>query len=223
MGDANFKEFPWQVMVLKQSTKSILCGGTLIGANLVLTAASCVANEKPYDIVIKAGEWKLGSDIEPLKYQTATTHKIILNPKYQKSTQDHDLAVIVTESEFQFDGVNDHISPLCLDFGNVSSLEKCVTLGWGNEAIKYHTTDSIMHYANITDIDLGYTLNTENHCAKIDLNPSLVDLGSGLTCTFDDVHYHLKGVFTKVRNDGYLEFTRPDLEWISFLFSGNNI
>uniref|UniRef100_T1GI26 Peptidase S1 domain-containing protein n=1 Tax=Megaselia scalaris TaxID=36166 RepID=T1GI26_MEGSC len=189
-------------MVLKQSNKSILCGGTLIGANIVLTSASC-------------------RDSEPLKYQTRTVYKIVLHPKYQKTTLDNDLAVIVTENEFQIDGQNDHISPLCIEFGNLSSLERCVTLGWGNEAIKYHITDSIMHYANTTELDLGYTLHPVNHCAKIDLDPSLVDMGSGLACTVDDIHYHLKGVFTKVRSDGYLEFTRPDMEWISYLFSGN--
>lgn len=207
--------------MLKQSNKSILCGGTLIGDNIVLTSASCVASEKPYDIVIKAGEWKLGSDLEPLKYQTRTIYKIVVNPKFQKSSSNFDLAVIVMENKFNTDSENNHISPLCIDFGNLLSSEKCVTLGWGAQALKYHIKDSIMHYANTTNLDLEYKLHPVNHCAKIDLDSSLVDFGSGLACSVDGIHYHLKGVYTKQRNDEYLEFTRPDMEWIHYLFSGN--
>lgn len=40
--DAAFGEFPWQAMVLKESTKSLLCGGAIIQADTVLTAANCV-------------------------------------------------------------------------------------------------------------------------------------------------------------------------------------
>lgn len=40
--DAGFGEFPWQAMVLQESTKSILCGGAIIESNVVVTAAHCV-------------------------------------------------------------------------------------------------------------------------------------------------------------------------------------
>ncbi|KAL5288917.1 hypothetical protein ACFFRR_009238 [Megaselia abdita] len=40
--DANFKEFTWQIMVLKDSTKTLICGGSLIGPNVVLTSATCL-------------------------------------------------------------------------------------------------------------------------------------------------------------------------------------
>ena len=40
--DANFAEIPWQAMVLKDSSKSLLCGGAIIGDAVVLTTASCV-------------------------------------------------------------------------------------------------------------------------------------------------------------------------------------
>lgn len=40
--DASFGEFPWQAMILKESTKSLLCGGAIIQADTVLTAAHCV-------------------------------------------------------------------------------------------------------------------------------------------------------------------------------------
>lgn len=123
-------------MVLKQSTKSLLCGATLIAPNVVLTSATCVVAEKPYDIVLKAGEWKLGNDVEPLKAQTQVAKKILIHSKYNGQTHENDLAVIVTEADFKFGGTFDHISPICIEFGDLTVDEKCVVLGWGEEVLK---------------------------------------------------------------------------------------
>lgn len=120
-------------MVLKQSTKSLLCGATLIAPNVALTSASCVVTEKPYDIVLKAGEWKLGNDLEPLKSQTRVAKNIIIHSKYNPQSYDNDLAVVVAEEDFKTD---EHISPICIDFEDLKKVESCVVLGWGEEVLK---------------------------------------------------------------------------------------
>lgn len=40
--DAGFGEFPWQAMILKESTKTLICGGAIVDGDLVATAAHCV-------------------------------------------------------------------------------------------------------------------------------------------------------------------------------------
>lgn len=40
--DVDFAEIPWQAMVLRDSNRSLLCGGAIIRKDAVLTAASCV-------------------------------------------------------------------------------------------------------------------------------------------------------------------------------------
>lgn len=40
--DTDFAEIPWQAMILKESSKSLLCGGAIIGDGVILTTASCV-------------------------------------------------------------------------------------------------------------------------------------------------------------------------------------
>lgn len=108
----------------------------MIGPNIVLTSASCVQNEKPTDLVLKAGAWKLESDLEPLKVQVRSVKTIIIHPDFNNKTLSYDLAIIVAESEFNYGGINDHISPICIDYDNLKRNEHCVVLGWGEEVLK---------------------------------------------------------------------------------------
>lgn len=78
--------------------------------------------------------------------------------------------------------------------------------------------DSIMHYANITEINKDYKSHTTSHLAKTDLDPTLFDFGSGLACTRDKVNFYLKGVYIKLLKTGYIQFFKVDYEWISYLF-----
>ena len=123
-------------MVLRQSSKSLLCGGSLIAPNVVLTSASCVESERPYDLMVKAGEWKLGNDIEPLNPQILTVKRILIHPNRSKNNLAYDLAVLIADKEFQFGDSNGHISPICLEFGALKREEHCVVLGWGEEILK---------------------------------------------------------------------------------------
>lgn len=40
--DVAFGEIPWQVMILSNSEKKLLCGGVLVAPNAIVTTASCV-------------------------------------------------------------------------------------------------------------------------------------------------------------------------------------
>lgn len=121
---------------MKKTANTNLCSGTLIGPNIVLTSASCVQFENPNDILLKAGAWKLEDDLESLKVQIRSAKTIIIHPDFNSQTLDNDLAIIVSESDFKYGGLNDHISPICVDYEKLSKNEHCVILGWGEEALK---------------------------------------------------------------------------------------
>jgi len=40
--DASFAEISWQAMILRESSKTLICGGAIIGDEFVLTSAGCV-------------------------------------------------------------------------------------------------------------------------------------------------------------------------------------
>lgn len=56
---------------------------------------------------------------------------------------------------------------------------------------------------------------------KTDLEPALYDIGSGLSCSYDNINYYLKGVYLRKRETGFVEFSKVDSKWISYLFSVN--
>lgn len=82
-----------------------------------------------------AGEWKLGNEAEPLKSQLKYAKKTLIHPKYQEGYPAYNLGLIIVEISFDFDNINDHISPICLEFGNLVTEEHCVVLGWGEEVL----------------------------------------------------------------------------------------
>lgn len=89
---------------------------------------------RPYDILIKGGEWKLGSDEEPKTFQTVRVKSISFHPEYQ--SYGRDVALLHLEIGLKFDS---HIAPICIDendFEPTPGVDQCVCTGWGKEALK---------------------------------------------------------------------------------------
>lgn len=86
-------------------------------------------------MLIKAGEWRLGSDEEPKPFQIVRVQKIVFHPKYQAQSPGNDIALLFLENDIKYDT---HIGPICLDeAATVSSPnDNCVTTGWGKEVLK---------------------------------------------------------------------------------------
>lgn len=90
---------------------------------------------RPNDILIKGGEWKLGSDEEPLPFQLVRVKSITMHPAYQPTALQNDVALLHLENKLKFDK---HIGPVCYDENDSepSANELCVTSGWGKEVLK---------------------------------------------------------------------------------------
>lgn len=85
-------------------------------------------------MLIKAGEWRLGSDEEPKPFQIVRVQKVIFHPQYQPKTLEHDIALLYLENDIKYD---DHVAPICLDdTDSVLPSNDCITTGWGKEVLK---------------------------------------------------------------------------------------
>ncbi|XP_055321377.1 inactive serine protease scarface [Sitodiplosis mosellana] len=222
--EAAFGEFPWQAMILRESTKTILCGGAIIEPTLVATAAHCVEGLRTHDVLIKGGEWKLGSTEEPKPFQTVRVKAITMHPAYQPTNLESDVALLHLENPLKYD---QHIGQICLDESELEptgSDEECVTSGWGKEQIKYHIAGSLPHSLAINPLSadecessLGSFNPNSAVCGRAQGNPCDVDNGSALACTRGNGRYLLKGILSTESGCGpnqVMKFTKMDVDFI---------
>ncbi|EDW01151.1 inactive serine protease scarface [Drosophila grimshawi] len=217
--DANFAEIPWQAMILRESSKTLLCGGAIIGDEFVITTASCVNGVPVNDVRIKAGEWELGSTNEPLPFQLVGAKTIDIHPSYNPSTHANDLAIIRLDKRFEF---ATHIQPICISDEDPGASEHCVTTGWGKQALSIHEEGAIMH---VTDAsaqarsDCG--ADGTSVCSATKFDSCEFDVGSALACGSGS-NVRLKGVYSAESNCGEnqsVRFSKPDVKWINQAFA----
>ncbi|KAH8372954.1 hypothetical protein KR009_008972, partial [Drosophila setifemur] len=220
--DANFAEIPWQAMILKESTKTLLCGGAIIGDEFVLTSASCVNGVPVNDVRIKAGEWELGSTNEPLPFQLTGAKTIDVHPSYNPSTNANDLAIIRLEKRLEF---ATHIQPICISDEDPSPSEQCVTTGWGKQALSIHEEGAIMHVTDTSALGRSECgADGSSVCSATKFDACEFDVGSALACGSGS-NVRLKGVYAGENSCGNgqtVRFAKPDIKWINTAFADRN-
>ncbi|KAK4877946.1 hypothetical protein RN001_010452 [Aquatica leii] len=225
--EVNFAEIPWQAMVLRDTNRSLLCGGAIIKTNIVLTAAHCVEGLPTNDILIKGGEWKLGIDEEPLPFQIVKVAAIIRHPQYIPGQLRNDLALLMLDEHLR---LAKNIAPICLPSPNQAPLQQCITTGWGKRILQVHLRGAIMRSVNVnllTTEQCQYRMSYYNlspyhyepaYCGLSNNDQCDVDYGSALACTNGNGQYTLTGIFSwdtgckdNEQIGGYIP---PDIEWI---------
>ncbi|XP_013106171.1 inactive serine protease scarface [Stomoxys calcitrans] len=216
--DANFAEIPWQAMVLKESSKSLLCGGAIIGDSVVLTTAACVQGVSVSDLRVKAGEWQLGSTDEPLPFQLVGVKKVEVHPSYDANSGSNDMAVLQLSQRLQFAS---HIQPICISDKDPSPSETCVTTGWGKQALSIHEEGAIMHVTTTTPVsrsDCG--ADSSGVCSSTKFDACQFDSGSALACGSGS-SVLLKGLYSVENACGEgqaVRFVKPDVAWVNKQF-----
>ncbi|NXJ11698.1 PRS55 protease, partial [Odontophorus gujanensis] len=115
-------EFPWQVSI--QSNGKHICGGSIISALWILTAAHCFADEVPADLKIVMGEADL--DLQPEVHEP---NILILHKDFDRVTLKHDIALIMLDYPIEFSGEK---LPICFPYmDNISTWQHCWVAGWG--------------------------------------------------------------------------------------------
>nr|AOA32904.1 chymotrypsin-like protease 1 [Nemopilema nomurai]AOA32905.1 chymotrypsin-like protease 1 [Nemopilema nomurai] len=118
--------WPWQVAIYYDNR--FHCGGSLVNANWVVTAAHCLDRTRMSGFTIVLGEHyrqqKEGSE-QYFKAKRAFTH-----PQYNKQPLDSDIALIKLDRPAQF---NNRVQPVCLPSTYNKPLPgtTCFITGWG--------------------------------------------------------------------------------------------
>ncbi|XP_011863971.1 PREDICTED: transmembrane protease serine 9-like isoform X2 [Vollenhovia emeryi] len=132
-----FAEFPWMVALLLRSTTdspyAFQCGASLVTNGAVLTAAHCVVNQKPENLIARFGQWNIGNSTQPLPIQEAKIFAIAVHPSYYGGGLFHDVAVLILAEPVTFSA---NVLPICLPEQGTVFLagSRCYGLGWGSDS-----------------------------------------------------------------------------------------
>merc|ERR1712106_144020 len=148
VGGANAgSTIPWQVSLRNSASgDDHFCGGTILDANTVLSAAHCFHNGHQ-GVVVVAGAPKRSVNTG---VQTSTISKSIYNQdaKYNKQNMDNDIIILKLTTALKF---NKNVQPACLPattFAPEKSKAMSVVSGWGTLKAGGSLPD-ILQYVNV--------------------------------------------------------------------------
>eukprot|EP00112_Aurelia_sp_Birch-Aquarium-sp1_P020525 Seg531.1 transcript_id=Seg531.1/GoldUCD/mRNA.D3Y31 product="Plasma kallikrein" protein_id=Seg531.1/GoldUCD/D3Y31 len=149
-GDAKKGNWPWQVAIAyKASPKSVLCGGSLINSQWVLTASHCFglpdARIAAKNYIIRLGDHDLQVD-EASEVKSGVS-KIVRHSAYSIKTMDSDIALIKLARPVTF---SKYIKPICLPKKHLKEPvgQKCFIVGWGKLG-EENATSNILQVAQV--------------------------------------------------------------------------
>lgn len=130
-------EVPWQVSL--QDSSGHFCGGSVISASLILTAAHCTEGTAPGEITVRAGIGNLNDG----GGQVRAVAKIFENGAYF-TTGTSDASVLVLSAPLTFDATVQAIALGSAD--DVAGATTAITTGWGatSEDEEAPTSDQLL-------------------------------------------------------------------------------
>ncbi|NXP14583.1 PRS55 protease, partial [Thinocorus orbignyianus] len=131
---AEVGEFPWHVSI--RSRGKHICGGAIISAFWILTAAHCFAEEMPRDLTVAVGETDLSHPLEKHRVEN-----LVLHENFDRMSMENDIALILLSSPIQFSSEK---VPICLPFmQDTDTWQQCWVASWGSSSGASHVLQKV--------------------------------------------------------------------------------
>jgi len=145
----DIKNYPYQVSV-RLDTYILLhiCGGSIYGPKVILTAAHCIKGRFPSYIRVVAGSNTINDDTE-LGYRVI---KLIPHPGYSKTTHENDIGLIILTEPLIYSNV---IRPISLANTYPVVGSKGIVTGWGKNDELAETLTNLLQEVDVEIIDNG--------------------------------------------------------------------
>jgi len=128
---SSFGEWPWMVSLRQWKKNAFLhkCGAALLNEYWVITAAHCVENVSPTDLLLRLGEFDVSSEKETYPYLERRVQIIAPHPQFDPRTFEYDLALLRFYEPIHYQR---NIIPICIPDTNDTFVGRRGTVtGWG--------------------------------------------------------------------------------------------
>jgi len=128
---AGFGEFPWQVSLRQWRSVTYLhkCGAALVNENWIITAAHCVENAQPDQVLLRFGEYDLERVDEPYPFLERKVQIIATHPQFDPRTFEYDLALLRVSEPVPF---RPNMIPICIPDSDYDFIgDTGFVSGWG--------------------------------------------------------------------------------------------
>lgn len=128
-GSAMLGQFPFIASLRSVSSDSHFCGGTIITARYILTAAHCLDDKVALNVKVVTGSILLSSGGASYSVSSMVSH-----PNFNKYTFLNDIAVVKTTSSISF---SEQVQPIGISGNFVEHNQNAVALGWGMTTVSW--------------------------------------------------------------------------------------
>ncbi|XP_047103197.1 serine proteinase stubble isoform X3 [Schistocerca piceifrons] len=128
---ASFGKWPWQISLRQWRTSTYLhkCGAALLNENWAVTAAHCVENVPPSDLLLRLGEHDVSTEDEPYGFEERRVQIVASHPQFDPRTFEYDLALLRFYEPVAF---QPNIIPICVPTDDRSFVGHTAHVtGWG--------------------------------------------------------------------------------------------
>jgi len=150
--DTEYGEYPWHAAILSTlaGDTEYVCGGALVDARHVLTAAHCVKSYYPEELHVRLGDWDVNSDLEPYPHLDLPVSDIFLHERFFAGSLHNDLALLRLVEDVDW-GLVPHVAPACLPRAHATFTgSRCWVTGWGQDA--FHSAGELQ--ATLQEVDV---------------------------------------------------------------------
>ncbi|KAF0290577.1 Clotting factor B [Amphibalanus amphitrite] len=156
--------WPWMALLGERvnGQRRWTCGGTLISARTVLTAAHCVDGRQPADLKVRLGEYDLSTTRDG-KHVNVPVARIVVHPRYRR--KHNDLALLHLGRPVP---ISRQIKPACLPPGHADHTGRPVDLaGWGHTEFQGKVS-RVLHEARLRVVNVSRCEQAYEHLLTFD-------------------------------------------------------